>query len=95
MLYQATEPSEDRSIDYKMPPNGYFIHYPMVYVHVAGGTIVFRCFGMKSYMKDTVGLERFLAETLAPTIQAHYKEAGDKLSLLYEELSGISKQEKV
>lgn len=84
MLYRATEPSTDRSVDYKMPPNGYFVHYPGVQVHVANGTIALRCFGVVSYVKDTVGLEKFLAETLAPCIEKHY-----------EEMSGVSKQEKV
>lgn len=74
MLCSATEASDDRSLDYKMPPNGYFVHYPMVQVHVANGTIALRCFGTVSYLKDTVGLEAYLSQLTAPLIEKHHEE---------------------
>lgn len=82
LLCRATEPSDDRSIDHTLPPNGYIVRYPTVNVHVANGTIAIRCFGTVSYLKDTVGLEKFLENLVG--------ENCTTLREYYEDVFGIS-----
>lgn len=41
-----------------------------IYTHVWKGIIHISCFGANLYLKDTVGLEKFLEETLQPLVGA-------------------------
>jgi hypothetical protein len=84
LLYHASEPSDDHSIRYKMPPNGYMVWWqpeddnygncPAVHLHVARGTIALYCYGTVNYLKDTVGLEDYLKEILTPILKKHIED---------------------
>ncbi len=69
--------------------------YPMVSVYVSNGTMRLSCWGMTSYLKDTVGLEEYLGTILRPLLQISFTETEGDLNQLYEELSRASKEEKI
>lgn len=102
MLYRAYEES-DKPLHSKLGFNGYIVawypedgeSWPAVHIHVYDGVISVSCFASHSNLKDTVGLESYLAEALAPCLEKHQQEAAKAMAEYYENLSGISKQEKV
>lgn len=90
MLYQTTEPSEDRSITYHMPPNGYMVRLPMVHVHVTQGIISIGCFGPASIFKRYGRFrKKYLEEVLAPCLRAYEDLRA------HEEMFQFPEQEKV
>ncbi len=65
---------------------------PYTAVRVHEGIIEIMSFGSRAYMKDTAGLELYLKNLLAPTLQKHYDEAAASLDVLYNELAAISEK---
>jgi hypothetical protein len=102
LLYKAYEESE-KPLHHKLGFNGYIIawypedgeSWPAVHLHVYNGVNEVRCFATCSSVKDTVGLETYLAETLSPCLQKHQEDMAKAMAEYYENLSGISQQEKV
>lgn len=102
MLNKAYEKAE-KPFYPKLGFNGYIVAWypeegetwPVVHIHVYDGLIDVSCFTTRSSLKDTVGLEAYLADTLAPCLQKHQEDMAKAMAEYYENLSGISQQKKI
>lgn len=77
-LLAKAEIKSDRTIPSMLGPLGYRVIWsgdgPWVYVHVYRGIIGLSCYGIISWLKDTVGLEKYLEDLLGPALQKHHEE---------------------
>ncbi len=65
---------------------------PYTAIRVHEGIIEIMSFASRVNMKDTAGLELYLKNLLAPTLQKHYDEAAASLATLYDELAAVSEK---